>query len=298
MELRKTILYPQKTGKLTIEPLTLSIGVEVPTNRRDIFGRRLYETVDKTYSAKTQTINVKPLPDEDKPASFTGAVGRFDFDVTVDRNKLQAMESLQAEVKLSGQGNMSLFELPPLVAHKTPKFLNQKSKTIFAPTPKACMAQKRIRLYFSPQQAGKQVIPSMEFSYFDPDTKKYVTKTSTEISLEVDPNTSITSSNANVNNSSNNINFINTPDSQFNFIKLKTELKPTYQERFFKSTAFWAISLSALALFPFFLVFAKIKNRDGLSETDKNLKKANKLAKKYLSEAKSHLNDSKTFYLS
>ena len=298
VELRKTILYPQKTGKLTIEPLTLSIGVEVPSNRRDIFGRRMYETVDKTFSAKTQTIDVKPFPADNKPASFTGAVGKFDFDVTVDKNKLQAMESLQAEVKLSGQGNMSLFELPPLVAPQNTEIFEPEKQDNIRTNAKGMYGTKKNIYTLVPQQAGKQVIPSMEFSYFDPDAKKYVTKTSTRISLEVDPNTSITPGNANVSNSTNNTNFINTPDSQFNFIKLKTELKSTYQERFFKSTTFWVLSLSALALFPFFLVFAKIKNRDGLSETDKNLKKANKLAKKYLSEAKSHLNDSKAFYLS
>lgn len=297
VELRKTILYPQKTGKLTIEPLTLSIGVEVPTNRRDLFGRRLYETVDKTYSAKTRTINVKSLPEENKPASFTGAVGRFDFSVTVDKNKLQAMESLQAEVKLNGQGNLSLFELPSLVAPQNTEIFEPEKQDNIRTNAKGMYGTKRNTYTLVPQKAGKQVIPSIEFSYFDPDQEVYVTKTSTNISLEVDPNTSPNTTNAN-GGSSNNTNFINTPDEHFSFIKLDTELIPINQKRFYKSTVFWILSFSALALFPFFLIFAKIQNRSGPSQTDKNLKKANKLAKKYLSEAKSHLNDSKTFYLS
>ena len=82
IELRKTVLYPQKTGELKINPLTLNLSVEVPTNRRDIFGRRLYETVEHRISAKTRTINVKPLPEEGKPASFTGAVGKFSIDTS------------------------------------------------------------------------------------------------------------------------------------------------------------------------------------------------------------------------
>ncbi|MCB0446319.1 MAG: protein BatD, partial [Gelidibacter sp.] len=64
--LRKTVLYPQKTGKLEIEPLSLDLTVEVPTNRRDIFGGRLMTQVQKTVSAGSKTINVKPLPEEGK----------------------------------------------------------------------------------------------------------------------------------------------------------------------------------------------------------------------------------------
>ena len=60
--MRKTVLYPQKTGKLNIEPLSLDIHVEVPTKRRDIFGA-LMTRVNKTVSAGNKTINVKPLPE-------------------------------------------------------------------------------------------------------------------------------------------------------------------------------------------------------------------------------------------
>jgi len=79
--LRKTVLYPQKTGQLEIEPLTLDITVEVPTNRRDIFGGRHMAQVNRTVSAGSRSINVKPLPEEGKPDDFTGAVGDFKFNV-------------------------------------------------------------------------------------------------------------------------------------------------------------------------------------------------------------------------
>ncbi|QTY26690.1 BatD family protein [Flavobacterium sp. CS20] len=298
VELRKTILYPQKTGKLKIEPLTLSIGVEVPTNRRDLFGRRLYETVDKTYSAQTRTIDVKPLPQENKPASFTGAVGKFDFDVSVDKNKLKAMESLQAEVKISGEGNLSLFELPALKAPNNTEIFEPEKQDNIRTTTKGMVGTKRNIYTLVPQQAGKQVLPSLEFSYFDPSQKKYVTLNSSNISIEVEPNTSLTNIISNSDTTGNNYSFIKPPDAQFSFIKLDTNLAPIEKKRFFKSTAFWVISFSALALFPFFIVFRKVQNREGLSESERNRKKANKLAKKFLSEAKSHQNDSKAFYLS
>ncbi|MBS3739094.1 BatD family protein [Mesohalobacter halotolerans] len=298
VELRKTILYPQKTGKLKIEPLTLSIGVEVPTKRRDLFGRRLYETVEKTYSAQTRTIDVQALPQANKPASFTGAVGKFDFEVNVDKNKLKAMESLQAEVKLSGEGNMSLFELPPLKAPNNTEIFEPEKQDNIRTTVNGMVGSKRNIYTLVPQQAGKQVIPSLEFSYFDPTQKRYITLNSNSISIEVEPNTSLTNSTSNSDTTGSNYSFIKPPDAQFTFIKLDTTLRPINQKRFFKSTAFWTISLITLALFPFFIVFKKVQNREGLSESDRNRKKANKLAKKFLSEAKSHLNDSNAFYLS
>ena len=112
--LRKTVLYPQKSGKLEIEPLSLDITVDVPTNRRNIFGERLMTQAHKTISAGSRTINVKALPENGKPANFTGAVGDFDFKVSTSKKELNASESLQASVSVSGNGNLKLFELPKL----------------------------------------------------------------------------------------------------------------------------------------------------------------------------------------
>lgn len=294
IELRKTILYPQKTGKLEIEPLSLSIGVEVPSNRRDIFGRRLYEVVDKSFSSKTRTINVKPLPEENKPASFTGAVGRYTFDVSVDKNELMAMESLQAEVKVSGQGNISLFEIPELVAPANTEVFEPEKKDNIRTNAFGMLGNKKNVYTLVPQQAGKQVLPSVEFSYFDPREEKYFTINSAAISIEVEPNASIS---APTTSTGGGQSFIKAPDAQFNFIKLNTVLQPLENDYFFKSTTFWILLGLALVMFPLFLVFSKFSSRNALSEGDKNLKKANRLAKRYLSEAKSQLKDSNAFYL-
>ena len=56
-------------------------------------------------------INVKNLPNQGKPDSFTGAVGEFEFDVILNKNSLRATESFQAELKVKGSGNLKLFDL-------------------------------------------------------------------------------------------------------------------------------------------------------------------------------------------
>ncbi|MGB3142689.1 MAG: BatD family protein, partial [Maribacter sp.] len=80
--LKRVVLYPQKSGKLEIEPLSLDVTVDVPTGRRDFFGGRMYAQTNKTVSAGNRTINVKPLPIANQPEGFNGAVGEFDFAVT------------------------------------------------------------------------------------------------------------------------------------------------------------------------------------------------------------------------
>ena len=87
---RKTVLYPQKTGKLVIDPLTLNVSVDVPTNRRDFFGNRVYQKTPKIITAGKRTLEVRPLPQAGRPADFDGAVGDFDLNVKFNKTALKS----------------------------------------------------------------------------------------------------------------------------------------------------------------------------------------------------------------
>ncbi|MES2747412.1 MAG: BatD family protein, partial [Bacteroidota bacterium] len=110
--LRKTVLYPQKSGKLEIEPLSLDIDCEVPSGRRNAWGQQLLTQDSKRVSAGSKIISVKALPEAGKPADFSGAVGKFDFKVIPSRTTLQNGESLELKVSVTGTGNLKLFTLP------------------------------------------------------------------------------------------------------------------------------------------------------------------------------------------
>ncbi|MBT8284177.1 MAG: protein BatD, partial [Flavobacteriaceae bacterium] len=112
--LKRVVLYPQKSGALEIEPLSLDVTLEVPTNRRDFFGQPIYTQTHITVSAGKRTIQVKPLPTQGQPSDFSGAVGSFRFNVSTSKNTLKATESLQAVVEVEGKGNLKLFQLPAL----------------------------------------------------------------------------------------------------------------------------------------------------------------------------------------
>ena len=100
---RKAVLYPQKTGKLVLEPLTLNLSLSIPSNRRDLFGRRIMTQTQKTITTGEKVIAVKDLPQNNKPENFSGAVGQFDFDVILNKDLLKASESFQAKIKVKGK---------------------------------------------------------------------------------------------------------------------------------------------------------------------------------------------------
>ena len=106
-------MYPQKQGKLEINPMTLDVSIDLPTNRRDFFGNVIYNQTSKKVSSKKRIINVNPLP-TNKPDDFSGAVGDFEISMNSNKTQLKATESFQLELKISGSGNLKLFSIQSL----------------------------------------------------------------------------------------------------------------------------------------------------------------------------------------
>ncbi|WP_074405726.1 MULTISPECIES: BatD family protein [Aquimarina] len=295
--LRKTVLYPQKTGKLNIEPLTLTVSVDVPTKRRDIFGGRLYTTVNKTVAAGNRVIEAKPLPIQGKPDDFSGAVGDFDFKVTTNKTELDATESLDAKVLVTGNGNLKLFDLPKLnVPNGLEQYEPQHNERVR--TNLTGMGGSISDTYtLVPQYKGKYPIPSISFSYFDLKTKTYKRITSDEIVINVKNgpdggDTVVTSESGGTNKK-----LVTQAGNQFRFLKLNAGLQTIQKEHFFKSTAYWLSLTAPLLAIPLFLFFGK-KRQERLSDISGNrVRKADKLARKYLSEAKKNLGNQKEFYI-
>ena len=165
------MLYPQKSGKLNLEPLTLNLSLTVPSNRRDLFGRRILTQGQKTITAGRKILNVKPLPSEGQPESFSGAVGQFDFDLILSKEALKASESFQAKIKVDGKGNLNLFKLPEINVPNTLEVYEperiEKIKTTLSGTQGSVEENYTI----VPQYQGKYPIPQINFSFFNPKSK-------------------------------------------------------------------------------------------------------------------------------
>ncbi|WP_124978901.1 BatD family protein [Nonlabens xiamenensis] len=293
---REAILYPQKTGTLEIEPMTLRVNVEVPTNLRDPFGKPYMITETKIVSADKRSINVKDLPLAGRPPSFTGAVGDFDFEVSADRVQLDAGESLTAKVQVSGSGNLKLMELPKLSVPQSleiyePERVNKVSTTI-----NGMRGNIADQYTIVPQFGGKYVIPPVEFSYFDPEKEKYITKNSGEMMLMVEGDAPVNAATATASTPANK-NQISATEP-FAFIKTKTNLEPVNRSYFFNSTTYWSVIGGSLLLLPLVLILRGQREKRQADVVGNRLRRANKLSKKYLSAAKKNLGDHEQFYIS
>ncbi|HLV63877.1 BatD family protein [Galbibacter sp.] len=293
--LKKTVLYPQKTGKLEIEPLALDVTVDVPTNRRDIFGGRLYNQINKTVTAGRRTLTVKPLPEQGKPAGFTGAVGQFNFDVVASKSDLKANESLTAKLKVTGTGNLKLFELPKLILPSSLEVYEPELVEDVTTTLSGSKGTISNNYTIVPQYKGKYPIPSVAFSYFDPVKGKYNTVTSQQLLINVfegpTNDEDVADAGAGVVKQS-----IAADDNQFRFIKLSTELIPKSTSVFFGTTLYYLLLLIPLLGIPIAILIGKKRAEMAGDLIGNRVRKANKLAKKYLSEAKRNIGDKEVFY--
>ena len=296
--LKRVVLYPQKTGKLSIEPLSLEIYADVPTNRRDFFGGRVYKQASKIVSAGKRTLYVKDLPETGKPADFSGAVGDFEFAVTTSKSSLNASESLQAKVEVSGRGNLKLFqlptpELPSALEVYEPEFEENVRTTLSG------MEGKVSNNYtIVPSYRGKYPIPSVTFSFFNPKTGKYNTLSSEEVTINVLEGPTGSGDISTSAGSGQNQKYTVAVGKQFHFIKLKPNLISMASKPFFGSRRFFIWLLAPLLLIPLVILLFKKRQARESDEAGRKIRRANRLAKKYLSAAKKELGNKEAFYVS
>lgn len=293
--LRKTVLYPQKSGKLVIEPLSLDIDVQLPTNRRDMFGRVVITNGNKRVSAGAKTIAVKALPEAGKPEDFSGAVGKFDFKVTPSKTNLKNGESLDLVVSVTGSGNMKLFNLPkPVVPNSLEMYdpiHNEKVNTALSG-----MSGKISDSYtIIPQFKGNYPIKPLQFSYFDLGSGKYKTISSPEIIINVldgpSANDQVAATTPEI--TKNTI----SSTEQFKYIKLNANLVSMKKDDFLGSNLFYGLLFLPFLILPLIVLFKKKKDAIDSDVFGNRIKMNNRLAKKYLSEAKKQINNKDLFYV-
>jgi|TARA_B110000444_G_scaffold42688_1_gene38591 hypothetical protein len=293
--LRKAVLYPQKTGELTIEPLTLDVPIDVQGNTRDIFGRRRMTRVNRTISAGKRIINVKPLPTEGRPDDFSGAVGNFNFSVSVNKTMLDANEALELKIRTKGIGNLKLFNLPFLTL--------PSSLEVYEPVRdnKVAINIKGMNGFISdtytiiPQYKGSYPIRPISFSYFDVTSSKYKTIISDEIVVKVQ-NGPVPNQLTEVNKSLSTENDLPLTNNQFKYIKTSTKFISINDLVFFKTFKFWCLLSIPFVFIPIIILIGNTRRKRLNDIEGRRYRIATRLAKKYLSEAKNNIGKQELFY--
>ena len=293
--LKKAVLYPQKTGELTIEPLTLDVPIDVQGNTRDIFGRRRMTRVNRTISAGKRIINVKPLPTEGRPDDFSGAVGNFNFSVSVNKTMLDANEALELKIRTKGIGNLKLFNLPSLTL--------PSSLEVYEPVRdnKVAINIKGMNGFISdtytiiPQYKGSYPIRPISFSYFDVTSAKYKTIISDEIVVKVQ-NGPVPNQLTEVNKSLSTENDLSLTNNQFKYIKTSTKFISINDLVFFKTFKFWCLLSIPFVFIPIIILIGNTRRKRLNDIEGKRYRIATRLAKKYLSEAKNNIGKQELFH--
>lgn len=186
--LKKVLLMPQRSGELTIDPMEIVVltRTRVRSNNPfdDFFGGS-YRTVQNKLSSKPVKINVEPMP-AGKPADFSGGVGTFTMNASVDKNEVKANEAVTLKVKISGAGNLKFInnlkiDFPPDLDVYDPK-TTQNIKT----DANGMSGSVTFDYLFIPRYAGIYRIAPVSFIYFDTKTKSYKTLKSEEFTIQVE----------------------------------------------------------------------------------------------------------------
>ena len=187
------ILYPQQSGKLTIEPamITIVAQVFVHSNRqRNSFfdGPDLYN-LRRELKSSAVTIDVKPLPAA-APSSFTGAVGRYTMEAHLSQPQVSANSAANINLKISGAGNIGLVKEPHIVLPVSFELYDVKSTEQVQTTASGSVGFKQFEYPFIARAEGEYTIAPIEFTYFNPESGEYVTLSTDSFALSVAPDKS------------------------------------------------------------------------------------------------------------
>ena len=292
---RKAVLYPQKTGKLVLEPLTLNLSLNIPSNRRDLFGRRIMTQTQKTITTGEKVIAVKDLPQNNKPENFSGAVGQFDFDVILNKDLLKASESFQAKIKVKGEGNLKLFNLPTINVPNTLEVYEPEHDEKVKITISGMQGTIEDNYTIVPQFQGKYPIPSIQFSYFDPKSKSYKILKSQDLIVDVFEGPAAVNTNRNLKSIAPKTS-IPAVDNAFRYIKLETKFESIDKKSFWRSQLFWTLVIFPVFILSISFLLKRIFYGRNEDVTKQKQRRAEQLTKKYLSSAKKHFDDQAQFY--
>lgn len=294
-DLRKTLLFPQRSGQITIPAGNIEMVFSVPSGKSvsTFFGaQEVMVDVKKNLTTNPLAIHVKPLP-ADKPASYANAVGTFTLNPSISTDKVKANEAITLTLEISGTGNMKLIRNPEVAFPDNFELYDPVVDNALNVTTNGLTGIRKISYMVIPRYEGNYAIPPLEFTYFDPATNKYKTLTTPEYKLQIakgDPGSAAASD------------FVNRQD-----VKVEQDIRflktgeITYLSRtnfFVGSFAYWLWYLIPLTLLIVLFLINRKQARENANVALMRTKKANKMAVRRLKTAGKYLKeqDKEQFY--
>jgi hypothetical protein len=289
--LKKYLLFPQKTGKITIDPFEVDCIVrqKVESQSRSIFDDFFgsYKNVRMPLSSDPVQINVRSLP-SGQPDNFTGGVGSFELSASLDKNSVKTNEGVTLNLKISGSGNLKVLEPPEVNFPPDLEVYDPKISDDINISESGATGTKSIEYLVIPRHEGEYRIPSIEMAYFNPNTRSFHTLQTQPMKLaaargDEDSAAQVTSSynRQDVSRIGSDIRYIQTEDFDYR----------NSGEFVFGSTGFYATYLLGIMAFMGVYFVRRKKVRENADVALMKNKKANKFARRRLKVASKYLKE-------
>lgn len=285
-EIKKVLLFPQKSGKLEIPPIELSCVVRQRVQSQNIFDQMFgggYRDVEVNLKSPSVTIDVKSPDAAGKPADFNGAVGKLDYSLSLDRSDVKSGEAVNLKLEVSGKGNLKLIEPPVLGLAPELEVYDPQIKDNISVSSSGMTGSRTFEYLIIPRAGGEYMIGPLTFSWYDPDKNNWQSKTLAALKLNVAKGSGDQIPVGRGRNSTSPKQI----SEDIRYIKVgETEFSSGANNLFFLSTPFYLLSsLSPLALIGFLIVRKRAqKRRENIGEY--KVKEAGNTAGKRLKIAK------------
>ncbi|MDP6908483.1 MAG: BatD family protein, partial [Flavobacteriales bacterium] len=294
--IKRVVLYPQKSGEITIDPMELTVIVRERTSGRsrsmfDQFFGGGYQDYKRPIKSNSVKIKVKPLP-SGKPADFSGLTGKFNLKATLDRSETVSNEAINLKVTVSGDGN--LYQLRPLKLDFPPdiEVFDPKTSDNIKVASNGISGSRTFEYVLIPRYAGEFEIGPFSFSYFDAANNRYRTVDQEAFLLKV-------AKGEGEEDVSPAVNIANKEDirmigSDIRYIKQGQYPILSGSNYFYRSVGFYAAIAVPILLFLLLIGYVEYQKSQGKDISRLKSKRATGLAKKRLNTAKKLWDENKT----
>ena len=199
-EIKKVVLYPQRSGTLTIDPMEGTVTARIQAKRQrsnnpfdqifnDPFSGFNFRDVQYALKSDPVKITVRELPSPSAGCTFNGAVGKFNREVSLDKKETKTNEAVTLKIKFSGKGNIKLIQAPEIKVPPDIESYDPKVNENITAAPGGSSGTKTFEYLLIPRKAGEFKIPLEGFCYYNPDKKSYEQISSPEIIIRVERGT-------------------------------------------------------------------------------------------------------------
>lgn len=291
---RQFVLFPQQAGKLEIDPARFDASIAQAVRSNDPFdaffgGGTSYVAVKKTLTTPKITINVKALPDN-KPASFSGAVGSFSLTSDINTQNLKTNDAITIKLTLSGTGNMKLIQTPEVEFPNDFEIYDPKVDDKVSLSAAGLSGNKVFEYLAIPRHAGDFTIPAVEFTYFDTKSKSYKTLKTKEYKIHVEKGKGNSEQIVSDFTSKENVKVL---ASDIRYIKTKDTSFQNEDNMLFGSTRYILMYIVPAIVLLAFVVICRKRIEDSKDVARVKTKKANKVAVKRMKTASRLLAENK-----